>query len=74
MSFKDTLQDWTDWDVASFVLGRSLGLFLDGEFLDYKGNFWTSNPLGHGLFRTLVDMSDQGLLEFEDEQFKWKGL
>lgn len=45
MSFADDLADWEDWDVAAYLLGRSLGLFQGETFQSAKGVFWTDNGL-----------------------------
>jgi hypothetical protein len=49
VSFADDLDDWTYWDGAAYVLGRTLGLFHDADFLGVKHAFWTDNQLGNGL-------------------------
>ena len=74
MNFKELLQDWTDWDIAGFKLGQSLGLFVNEDFNEHKYRFWTNDPLGHALVSTLMSMFEHDLLEYNnvEHQFKWK--
>ena len=72
----EDLADWTDWDVAAYRLGRTLGVFDDKDFRQAKGTFWTDNPLGNGLHDALLALVGAGLLdrrEEPDEQFRWVG-
>ena len=60
------LRDWTDWDLASYQLGRCLGLFEGQAFeTDVKHVFWTENPLGLNLLQVLGHLVDAGVLEIE---------
>jgi hypothetical protein len=74
VSLADDLAEWTDWDGAAYVLGRTLGLFHDTDFLRAKHVFWTDNRLGNGLHDALLALVDAGVLdrrEEPDEQFRW---
>lgn len=75
MALRWALQDWTDWDLASFHLGRSLGIFfLKDEFPRLKGTFWSNNPLGERLHNSLMQLASSGILEHREEpdlQFRW---
>ncbi len=63
-----SLDEWTDIDVAQFELGRVLGLFEKQQsFQDLKSVFWSNNPTGDILVRTLSYLVSQGLLESRDE-------
>jgi hypothetical protein len=49
------LADWTDCDVAAFLVGRALTIFPESEeFVRVKGVFWTVNALGDALYGVLV--------------------
>jgi hypothetical protein len=61
------LEEWTDFDVAGFALGRHLGVFPAGggeEFRKVKGVFWSDNELGDALYDALGAMVALGNLEF----------
>jgi hypothetical protein len=61
VSLADDLAHWTDWDVATFHLGRVLGLFAGQDFsTGAKGVFWTDNPPGNGLHDTLPALPARG--------------
>jgi hypothetical protein len=76
MSLAMDLAEWTDSDVAAYLLGRSLGLFQNQNFqTDTKHVFWTNNPLGNGLHDALLALVRAGVLERRDEpdeQFRWQ--
>lgn len=77
MDLPEGLAEWTDWDGAAFVVGRSLGIAGESEtFTQLKGLFWTDNPLGNALHEVLVQLTAAGVLERRekpDEQFLWLG-
>jgi hypothetical protein len=76
MTLADSVTDWTDSDVAQYELGRTLGLFAGSRFLDEKGTFWTSNPVGNALRAALLALVEGRILEHRDDpddQFKWCG-
>ncbi|MFF4262042.1 hypothetical protein ACFY7Y_36725 [Streptomyces virginiae] len=78
MDLSKGLADWTDWDGAAFVVGRSLGIFpKDETFTQVKGVFWTDNPLGNALHEVLLRLTAAGVLERREEpddiQFRWLG-
>ncbi|MFJ2931354.1 hypothetical protein ACIO8G_01140 [Streptomyces sp. NPDC087219] len=77
MDLSEGLTDWTDWDGAAFVAGRSLGIFGESvTFTQVKSVFWTDNPLGDALHEVLVQLVAAGVLERReepDEQFRWSG-
>lgn len=70
-----SLPDWTDWDLAAFHLGRSLGFFnARTEFRSSKSTFWSTNALGNLLHEQLRQLADSGILELREEpdlQFRW---
>jgi hypothetical protein len=66
VSFADDLADWADWDVAAYLLGRSLGLFQGETFQSAKGVFWTDNDLGNGLHTALLALASARVLERQD--------
>lgn len=71
------LEEWTDFDVASFALGRHLGVFPEAggieEFQKVKGVFWSNDALGETLEDILGMMVDHGHLEFTDERLVLRG-
>jgi len=75
MPLAEVLADWTDVDIASYELGRCLGLFGGQNFhIDVKHVFWTNNPLGNGLYGALLELVSAGVLEMReapDRQFRW---
>ncbi|MFD5617547.1 hypothetical protein [Streptomyces yangpuensis] len=78
MDLSQELAEWTDWDGAAFVVGRSLGIFAENEtFTQVKGVFWTNNPLGNALHEVLLQLAAAGVLEHREEpddiQFRWLG-
>jgi hypothetical protein len=77
VDLSEGLTDWTDWDGAAFVVGRSLGIFEEFvTFTQVKSVFWTDNPLGNALHEVLLQLVAAGVLERReepDEQFLWLG-
>lgn len=66
-TLRERLSDWTDWDLASYQLGRCLGLFEGQSFeTDVKHVFWSANPLGEHLLMVLSLLARAGVLELED--------
>jgi hypothetical protein len=74
VTLAEDLSDWTDDDVACFKLGVNIGLFDEDTFQSRKGLFWTDNPVGNGLYKSLVALADAGVLDRRDGQFRWVGL
>lgn len=74
ISFKTSLQDWTDFDVAQYELAVVLGLIPEGtDFaVDAKHIFWTNNPLGNLLVGLLVTLVDNGVLEYDAEESRYR--
>lgn len=78
---KERLKDWQDFDVATFYIGVSLGLFEDitpGEQLSTIWNkvpkwvMWSNNKTGNALSEILTSMVTIGALEVdEDSRFRW---
>jgi hypothetical protein len=69
-----TLREWTDWDVAGFCVGRSLGLFDRQSWLETKHIFWTDNPAGKMLQAMLGELATSGILDRRDKpdtQYRW---
>jgi hypothetical protein len=75
MTLAVDLADWTDWDVAAYHLGRTVGLFQDGDFdSTHQHVFWSDADLGNGLHEALLGLTRAGVLERRDEadkQFRW---
>jgi len=72
------LDDWQDFDVAAYALGRILGLFPsfdtpEKSWLEYKHIFWTDNHTGRTLHYLLLNLVKNGVLlhNEEEQRFKW---
>lgn len=75
------LEEWTDIDVAAYRLAVALGLMAppqpDAGPFDFGGRkdlFWTDNPLGNLMFRTLEEMVTLGALDThpnDEHLFRW---
>ena len=74
-SLQESLEDWSDWDVAAFQLAVCLGLMAEGDFpTRAKHVFWSGNPLGRSLHHMLEHLAAAGALEVREEpdrQFRW---
>jgi len=75
-SLREELADWTDIDVAGFVLARRLGIIgADVQFQTHaKHVFWSEHPVGRALYRILDELVEAGVLEKRDEpdfQYRW---
>ena len=75
VGLRETLADWTDWDMAAFCLGRTLGLYeRQNDWWRMKGTFWTENPMGSTLHDMLLALAKAGVLEERrepDQQFRF---
>ena len=74
-SLRAHLADWTDWDGAMAILATAIGLIPHNEMHGgEKWVFWSNNPYGNFLYRTLEGLVEIGCLEQRDEpddQFRW---
>ena len=71
MTFKDAVEEWTDWDAAERSLAIALGV---DERLLTKATFWSNNPLGEALAACLQQLVSAQVLEHRDEpdhQYRW---
>ncbi|MCX4580623.1 hypothetical protein OHB41_47340 [Streptomyces sp. NBC_01571] len=71
---RDSLGDWTDFDVAGYRLGEFLGVIPpERSFDSVKGFFWIDGfPLGIMLDEMLESMVKAGFLEKNDDlQYRW---
>ncbi len=75
ISLKNQLTEWTDWDVAAYQLGISLGLMPDvPAFGASKHVFWSDHPIGKMLHSMLGTLVANSVLEKRDEpdiQYRW---
>lgn len=76
LPLRDRLQDWTDWDVAAFYLGRAVGIVPeDYSFTSAKGMLYGSAPgePGRKVILLLNLLADLGVLEMRDgySEFRW---
>lgn len=68
------LTDWTDRDVATFILARSLGILQEGDtFIVAKHIFCSRNPLGDALDDMLMRLVDVDILLHREpeQQLRW---
>jgi hypothetical protein len=76
-SLKVALSDWVYADVATYYLACCLGLMkpedgtLDG-FRDTKHVFCSRNDVGDALWQIMETLQKLGVLEFDDENVKWR--
>ncbi|MGW3853043.1 hypothetical protein [Streptomyces fagopyri] len=74
MLLRDSLGDWTDFDVAGYRLGEFLGVIPpERSFGSVKSSFWIDGfPLGIMLDEMLESMVKAGFLEKNDDlQYRW---
>lgn len=70
MTIRRALAGWTDWDVAQ----HALGVCSCSSDPDYKGIFWSANPIGDALYQALEELARGRILERREEpdvQFRW---
>lgn len=73
MSLADDLKNWTDTDAAVLALGRSLGVFdATTTAADVKAILWTNSAAGNTLYGMLERLAWLGVLEFDDEQRRYR--
>jgi hypothetical protein len=77
-TLRERLADWHDFDGAAYELGVVLGLFPEfgqepgqDPWHGTKGIFWSANPLGDVLNEMLHKLVEVGMLDFDDERFRW---
>lgn len=70
----ELLRDWKDFDEAAHALGVVLGVFPAGSKMnEFKGVFWTANPLGTALGDVLDALAAAGFLEADPDEprYRW---
>ena len=74
LPLRERVQDWTEYDVASFYLGKALGVICpSASYTQSKSMFFGSdNPDGVRLFDVLIFLADQGILESRDNNFEFR--
>ena len=76
-SLRKALANWQDFDIACYRLACALGVLppFDGtptDFISYKFLFWGANPLGETLCRFLDELVKCDVLEFDQEEIKYR--
>jgi hypothetical protein len=76
LPLRDRLQDWTEWDVAGFYLGRAIGILPDHySFGSAKGMMYGASPgePGRHIILLLNLLADIGVLEMRNSytEFRW---
>ena len=77
---RESLTEWTDFDVAEDAVGRCLGIVPDDSFdesgtwrTDRKGIYWSANVVGDGLSRILHLLVAMGAVEMDDDcRYRWR--
>lgn len=80
MNLKKELEDWTDFDGATFLIMQALNLIPEGSWeervLDEhrKYIFWTDNPINNQMFNLLQTLVKTGVLEYDHDKlaYRWK--
>ena len=74
MSLVEDLKDWTETDAAVLALGRSLGVFdAETTLAEVQAVLWTNNAAGNTLYGMLERLAWLGVLEYDDEQQRYRG-
>lgn len=74
LSLKERLGDWTDYDVASYFLGKALGAIGPAtSYSEVKHLFFSgSDTEGVKLLDSLIFLVQQGFLESRDSNFEFR--
>jgi hypothetical protein len=74
LPLKERLHDWTEYDVACFFLGKTLGVIgPDKSYSESKHMFFgTYDPIGVQLIDCLIFLAGQGILESRDSNFEFR--
>jgi hypothetical protein len=69
---QEDLKDWTDIDVAMFLVAKNLGLIGDKTFLETKWVYCTKNHFSDALWRIIEELEKANILEKNDEEcYRW---
>jgi hypothetical protein len=77
LPLRQRLRDWEDFDVASFYLGKALGVIApEDSFSEAKGLFYARGT-GPKLVNILQALVDQGFVEQRDPlgeygEYRWR--
>ena len=74
-SFRDTLTDWTDWDIAGWRLGIALGVYpADTPFTWARSAYHgpTPTPPADALLSVLDRLVEVGLLQESEHEYRWQ--
>lgn len=77
MTLKELLQDWEDQDICAYYLACCLGLTeYDATFKIFRETkhiYWSGNSLSKFLYKMLQEMTEIGMLEFDDDNgsYRW---
>ena len=76
MILKEFLKDWEDQDICAYYLACCLGLIeSDTSFAVFRENkhvFWSGNPTSNFLSEALRKMAEVRMLDFDDEETKYR--
>jgi hypothetical protein len=76
-TLKDALTTWHDPDTATYRLACALGIVppdqgdYDG-FREHKWLFCSANPLGETLGRFLLELANNGVIEYDENKMKFR--
>lgn len=76
IDLRGLLKEWTDPDITQYYLACCLGLMeYDDDFVNFRKSkhvFWTKNQVGSLLIATLNVLVDNGLIEFDPNESKYR--
>jgi hypothetical protein len=75
MPLRDRLDDWTEYDIACFYLGKLLGMIsITDSYGDVKSIFFADRRDSRGvrLLDMLIFMAEHGILESRDNNFEFR--
>ncbi|SEM18492.1 hypothetical protein [Streptacidiphilus jiangxiensis] len=74
MELAESLSEWTDYDIAMFEFGRSLGIFPEGTtFGGIRGMFFMETPLSTAIGEAMDALVKIGVLAYREAEYRWVG-
>jgi hypothetical protein len=72
MDLAESLSEWTDYDIAMFEFGRTLGIFPEGvTFGSVRGLFFIDNPLATAIGDAMDALVKVGVLGYREAEYRW---
>ncbi len=68
------MNEWVDFDVALFLIGRALGVFANEyhEIPNIKPLLWSQNPVNNCLYNIANELVRIGYLEYDEDASKYR--